>query len=75
LTSVIDAVEEREVAVYDIPAAFLHAELPDSKHIKVTCDLARLLIQVCSDVYAEYMGIENQKEVTQDIKASCCTRA
>jgi hypothetical protein len=31
--------------------------------MKVTGDLARLLIQVCPDVYAEYMVIENQKEV------------
>jgi hypothetical protein len=52
LTSVIDAAEEREVEVYDIPGAFLHAELPDAVHMKVKGDLARLIIQLCPDVYA-----------------------
>jgi hypothetical protein len=63
LASVIDAAEEREVAVYDILGVNLHAELPDAVHLKVTGGLARLLIQVCPDVYAQYMVIENQKEV------------
>jgi hypothetical protein len=63
LTSVIDAAEEREVAVYDIPGAFLHAELPDIVHMKVTGDLARLLIHVAPDVYARFKIMENEKDV------------
>jgi len=63
LTAVIDAQEGREVAVYDIPGAFLHSTLPDVVHMKVCGDLARLLIYVDPGIYTEYIEIENGKEV------------
>jgi hypothetical protein len=62
-SSIIDAAEGRKVAVYDIPGAFLHAELPDTVYMKVTGDLAQLLIQVSPDTYSRYVTSKNGKEV------------
>ena len=62
LTSIIDASEEREIAVYDIPGAFLHAKLPDVVHMKVAGELATLLVQVDPDTYKDFVIMEKGKE-------------
>jgi hypothetical protein len=62
ITSVIDAHEGRKVGVYDIPGAFLYAKQPDATYIRMTGDLAKLLMEVLPETYSRYMTTENGKE-------------
>ena len=51
LTSVIDAMEGRDVAVCDIPGAFLRAFLDEDVYMVMEGVLADIMIQIAPDVY------------------------
>mmetsp|Transcript_14843 Transcript_14843/g.21239 ORF Transcript_14843/g.21239 Transcript_14843/m.21239 type:complete len:281 (+) Transcript_14843:3135-3977(+) len=63
-TLIIDAYENRDVAVYDIPGAYLHAETPKDKLIlMVFIDIfVDILCEVNPD-FKEYVKIVNKKKV------------
>jgi hypothetical protein len=61
LTSLIDAVEERVIAVYDIPGAFLHTAQSDIVNVKMTGELVELLVEICPTAYTDYVIWENGK--------------
>ena len=64
LTSVIDAREEREVAVVDIPNAFVQTDMEGDKVImKMRGKLAELLVKVAPEIYREYVTIEKGQKV------------
>jgi hypothetical protein len=56
------AVEERVIAVYDIPGAFLHTAQTDIVHIKMTGELVELLVEICPTSYTDYVIWENGKK-------------
>jgi hypothetical protein len=58
LTSVIDAVEERVIAVYNIPGAFLNTAQTDIVHFKMTGEL----VEICPTSYTDYVIWENGKK-------------
>ena len=66
LSAVIDAKEGREVAVVDIPNAFIQTEnekLQDHHKtdiLKVKGKLADMLIQIAPEIYAPYATKENE---------------
>ena len=64
ITSVIDAKEGREVAVIDIPNAFVQTER-EGKHVimKMRGKLAELLVEVASEVYRDYVITERGQTV------------
>ena len=63
LTSIIDAHEGRDVAIIDIPNAFIQTRVHNAKDrviIRVTGVVAEWLVKIAPEVYAPYV-IENRK--------------
>jgi hypothetical protein len=64
LTSIIDAQEEREVAVADIPNAFIQTDMEgDTVYMKLTGKAADILVQTAPEIYRKYIMIEKGKKV------------
>ena len=60
LTCTIEAKEEREVAVVDVPNAFIQTEYEGEKvHIKVKGKLAEILLAAAPETYKPYVTYEN----------------
>ncbi len=58
LTCVIDALEERDVAVVDIPNAFVQTVVKDEKHRVIVCirgPLVDILVNIAPHVYGPYV--------------------
>ena len=63
MTLVIDAVEGRDVAVVDVPGAYLHAELPDDTVLLVLRDdLVNIMCDV-DPIYRKYVVEQKGKKV------------
>ena len=62
LSSIIDAMERRNVATVDIPGAFMQADIDEIIHVKLVGDLARLLIRV-DPSYERFVVKEKGKPV------------
>ena len=65
LTSVIDAKEGREVAISDIPSAFVQSEMEEGERVivKMMGKLAELLVKVSPAVYRDYVTVERGQTV------------
>jgi hypothetical protein len=64
LMAVIDAFEDREVAVVDIPGTFLQVDLNDEKiHIRLTGKLVLILLDIDHELYELYLIYENKEPV------------
>ena len=65
LTSIIDAQEHREVAVVDIPNAFIQTDVKkeDTVIMKLHGKAAELLVKTAPELYRKYITIENGKNV------------
>ena len=61
---IIDAHEERDVAIFDVPGAYLHAEVPEDKmiHMKLRDDFVDIMCEV-NDKYTPFIHYENGKKV------------
>ena len=67
LTCIIDAEEERDVAILDIPNAFIQTRVEDEKDmviIKIRGVLVDILLEIAPDVYGPYVT-EDKKGVKQ----------
>ena len=58
LTAVIDALEGREVAVLDVPGAFMQADIDELVHIKFTGEMVNVVLQIDSEMYKDYVVVE-----------------
>jgi hypothetical protein len=63
LSSVIDAMEGRDVATVDIPGAFMQADMDDLVHMKLEGKMAELLVRIEPKLYRKYIQIEKGKQV------------
>ena len=64
LTAVIDALENREVAIVDIPGAFMQVDLDDELVIvRLTGKMVELLIEIDPDMYRPYLTHERGEPV------------
>ena len=63
LSSVIDAMEGRDVATVDIPNAFMQADMDDVVHMKLEGKMAELLVRIDPKLYRRYVQIERGKQV------------
>jgi hypothetical protein len=63
LTSVIDAMERRNVMTIDVPGAFMHSDMDELIHIKLEGPMAELLTKVNPAKYRPYLVMENGKQV------------
>ena len=59
---VIDALEERQVAISDVPGALLQADMNDIVHIKVTGEMVNIMIKL-NPSYEKYVTIEKGRQV------------
>ena len=61
LTVVIDALEGREVAVLDVPGAFMQADIDELVHVRFTGEMVNMLLQIDSEMYKDYVVMERDK--------------
>ena len=55
ITSAINANENRDVTVIDLPGAFLHADMYDVVHMVVRGQLAKLMTEMAPELYRKYI--------------------
>ena len=63
MTAVIDAMENRTVAVVDIPGAFLQADMDPGVYMRIEGAMAELLMEIDYDMYHPHMVMEKGKPV------------
>jgi hypothetical protein len=63
LSCAIDAKEGRDVATADIPGAFMQADMNEVVHVRLSGDLAKLLVRVDPEKYEKFTVMEGGKEV------------
>jgi hypothetical protein len=63
LSCVIDAQEERDTAIVDIPGAFMHAEMDEIVHMRLESKMIELLARIDARLYRKHIVIENGREV------------
>ena len=64
ISCIIDAKEERDVAVIDIPNVFIQTRVENEKdmvYIKVRGILVDLLIEIVPDVYDPYVKLDKKR--------------
>lgn len=60
LTAVIDAHERRKVVCFDIPGAFLHADLEEDVIMVLKGQLAELMVKVAPNLYRKYIATDGR---------------
>ena len=60
ITAVVDAHEEQDVACYDIPGAFLHADSDEDITMILKGRLAELMVQVAPNLYRKYISVDRK---------------
>ena len=68
ITAVIDAHEGPDVACFDIPGAFLHAEADKDITLVLKGRLAELMVQVASNLYRKYIAVDRKETAILYIK-------
>ena len=63
MTAVIDAMENRTVAVVDIPGAFMQADMDPGVYMRIEGAMAELLMEIDYDMYQPHMVKEKGKPV------------
>ena len=63
LTSVVDAEEEREVVVTDVPGAYLNADMDEEVYMCLTGTMAEMLCTIKPELYRKYVVDHNGKKV------------
>ena len=63
LTAVIDALENRDVAVLDVPGAFMQADIDELVHVRFTGEMVKMLLQIDEQMYREYVVVERGEQV------------
>jgi hypothetical protein len=68
LTAVIDALENHNVAVIDIPGAFMQVDLDDETiHVRLTGKMVELLLEIDHELYEPYL-VQERGEMIMYIK-------
>jgi len=60
ITAVIEAHEGRDVACFDIPGAFLHADSDEDITMILKGRLAELMVQVAPNLYRKYISVDRK---------------
>ena len=63
LTTVIDALEGREVAVLDVPGAFMQSDIDELVHVRFMGEMVSMLLQIDSQMYKDYVVMEKGDQV------------
>ena len=62
-TAIIDAIERRDVAIIDIPGAFMHSDMDPNVFMRLDGLMAELLLEVDREMYEPYVTYEKGKPV------------
>jgi hypothetical protein len=63
LTAVIDALEDRDVAVVDIPGAFMQRDLNELvHHVRFTGTMVDLLLEIDYEMYSPFISYEGKNK-------------
>ena len=65
LTSMINTIEEREIAIVDIPNAFIQTVVTDKEKRVIICIcgiLVDILVRIAPDVYKDYITVNKKGE-------------
>ena len=68
ITAVIKAHEGRDVACFDIPGAFLHADSDEDITMILKGRLAELMVQVTPNLYRKYISIDRKETAVLYVK-------
>jgi hypothetical protein len=63
LTAVIDALEGRDVAIIDIPGAFMQVDIDEQVHIRFTGKMVDMLLEIDPDMYGPCVTMERNEKV------------
>ena len=63
MTAVMDAMENRTVAIVDIPGAFMQADMDPGEYMRIDGAMADLLMEIDHDMYHPHMVKEKGKPV------------
>jgi hypothetical protein len=63
LTAVIDALEGRDVAIIDVPGAFMQADMDELVHVRFTGKMVDLLLEIDPDMYGPCVVQEGKEKV------------
>ena len=63
LTSVVDAWENRKVAVLDVQGAFMQVDMDELVHVQFQGEMVDKLVEIDHDLYASYVSVENGEKV------------
>ena len=63
LMVVIDAWENRKVAVLDVPGAFMQVDMDELVHVRFQGEMVDKLLEIDHDLYASYISVENGEKV------------
>ena len=63
LTAVIDALENRDVAVLDVPGAFMQVDIDELVHVRFTGEMVKMLLQINKEMYEDYIVMEKGEQV------------
>ena len=63
LTAMIDAWENRKVAVVDVPGAFMQVDMDELVHVRFEGEMVDKLVEIDHDLYTSYISEENGKKV------------
>ena len=62
LTAVIDVLENWDVAVLDVPGAFMQADFDELVHVRFTDEMVKMLLQIDKEMYGEYVVMEKGEQ-------------
>ncbi len=68
ITAVVDAYEERNVAYFDLPGAFLHADFDNDITMILKGRLAELMVQVVPNLYRKYISVDRKRSAILYVK-------
>ena len=63
LTAVIDALENQDVTVLDVPGAFMQADIDELVHVRFTGEMVKMLLQIDKEMYEDYIMMEKGEQV------------
>ena len=61
LMAVIDAMEQREVAMFNVPGAFMQADMDELVHVRFTGKMVDLLLEIDRDMYEPCVTLEKMR--------------
>jgi hypothetical protein len=63
LMAVIDALEGRDVAIIDVPGAFMQADTDELMHVRFTGKMLDLLLEIDAEMYGPCIVQEGKEQV------------